>query len=109
MIESAFLAAFDTHHPPHPPFNVGAGELSRGAGSRVRSGVGARARSNIEWGVRGDRGYDFTGKIRPNSKRSEWIERGQNALLGGSPGADSKHPLGVFAVRPPGDSKQQTP
>ena len=58
----------------------------------MRSGVGARARSNIEWGVRGDRGDDFTGKIRPNSKRSEWIERGQNALLGGSPGADSKHP-----------------
>ena len=29
--------------------------------------------------------------------------------LGGSPGADRKHPAGVFSVRPPGDRKQKTP
>ena len=65
VIESAFLAASEASgekcvvrhaSPPAPPIQCWCGGIG--------SWVGARARSNIEWGVRGDRGEDGLKEVR---------------------------------------------
>ena len=73
VIESAFLAAFDTHHPPHPPFNVGAGELSRVPAPACAAGLALARAPTLNGGCGGIAGMISRAKL-------DQIQRGQNGL-----------------------------